>query len=154
MTANLAVVLLAAGESSRLGQSKQLVSIGGKSLVRRAAEILLQLEPDLCVVVTGADSIAVSAQLQDLPVKLEYNALWKSGMATSIGCGVRALPGNIDGVLLFLCDQWRLDESDIQNLKETWLDDISAIVVSACPAQAGWSSFRSLHRRAPRRLSL
>ena len=43
MTANLAVVLLAAGESSRLGQSKQLVSIGGKSLVRRAAEILLQL---------------------------------------------------------------------------------------------------------------
>ena len=45
MKPNLAVILLAAGESSRLGQAKQLVQFEGTSLVRRAAELLLTLEP-------------------------------------------------------------------------------------------------------------
>ena len=64
---NLAAVLLAAGPSSRLGRSKQLVEIEGEALVRRTARRLTEL--DLCRVnvVTGCDADAVGGELAGFP---------------------------------------------------------------------------------------
>lgn len=126
----LGVILLAAGESARLGQAKQLVDLGGISLVRHAAEMVLGLEPAYCVVITGAGAAAVTGELQGLPLRCEYNTFWKAGMSASIACGARALPGNLDGVLIYLCDQWRITRDDIHNLYKEWLCDTGAIVSS------------------------
>ncbi len=133
MKPNFGVILLAAGESSRLGQTKQLVQLEGTSLVRRAAELLLTLEPGFCLVVTGSESTAVTAELEDLPVQCQFNPSWKEGMGASIACGARSLPAELDGVMLFLCDQWRITTADITGLYKTWCEDTSYVVAS------GWA---------------
>jgi molybdenum cofactor cytidylyltransferase len=127
----LAVVLLAAGPSSRLGQSKQLVRKEGESLVRRSARLLLTLGPANLTVVTGCDSEAVAVELDGLPVGMVFNRDWEQGMGASINRGVRSLPAGLDGVLVAVCDQWRLEPQDIGRLQDHWHHDISRICVAA-----------------------
>lgn len=113
-------ILLAAGGSSRLGQSKQLLEIDGVPLVRRQAELLLALQPASVVVVSGAEQLAVELALQGLPVQRVHNPNWQQGMGTSLACGIRAMPERVRGALLLLCDQWRITAVDLQTLVTAW----------------------------------
>jgi molybdenum cofactor cytidylyltransferase len=130
LSESLAIVLLAAGGSTRLGQPKQLVPVDGEALVLRTARSLLRLEPAAMLVVTGCDSDRVKEQLAGLPLQIVHNAEWKEGMGTSIACGVKNLPERIGGVLIMLCDQWRVNSADLKRLFEAWNTDISDIVAA------------------------
>ena len=132
---SLAGILLAAGASSRLGRPKQLVVIGGRSLVRRAAEYYLGIDtPGLellsLTVVSGHAAGEVSEQLVDLPVRVEFYPGWSSGMGASLAFGAGLVPRRADGVVVLLCDQWRLDPSRLSYLARCWLTDISNICCS------------------------
>jgi len=126
-----AAILLAAGPSSRLGQAKQLVKIDGESLVRRAARLLLNMNPASFTVVTGFADTAVKQELSDLPVKLVRNDDWEQGMGSSIACGCQNCSEDVDGLLITLCDQWRLEERDLGRLISMWLSDISRIITAS-----------------------
>lgn len=117
---NFAAILLAAGSSSRLGQSKQLLQIDGVPLVRRQAELLLSLEPACVVVVSGAEQLAVEQAIHGLPVHRVHNPNWQQGMGTSLACGIRVMPERVRGALLLLCDQWRINKEDLQGLVAAW----------------------------------
>jgi molybdenum cofactor cytidylyltransferase len=125
-----AAVLLAAGPSSRLGQAKQLVGVDGESLVRRATRLILNMNPVSLSVVTGCADTAVKQELSGLPVKLVRNDDWEQGMGSSIACGCQNLSADADGLLITLCDQWRLEERDLDRLILMWLSDISRIVTA------------------------
>ena len=116
--AELAGLLLAAGASTRLGQPKQLIQLQGEALVRRQARLLLDC-CDEVVVVTGSGAEAVAAQLAGLPLRLQKNAAWPSGMGSSLACGVAALSG-VDGVLVLLCDQWGVRHESLAALVAAW----------------------------------
>lgn len=128
--ASLAAVLLAAGPSSRLGESKQLVAFHGECLVRRAARLALDLAPERLVVVTGCEAERVAAQLEDLPLDVLFNRDWPLGMGASIAAGARALNRAADGILLMVCDQWRLRAADLHRLAEKWRSQPERIVVA------------------------
>jgi CTP:molybdopterin cytidylyltransferase MocA len=51
-------------------------------------------------------------------------------MGASINAGARALPLGPDGVLVTVCDQWRLESADLAHLANRWLSDISRICVA------------------------
>ncbi len=123
----LSAVLLAAGPSSRLRQPKQLLRIHGESLVRRAARLLLSLDIASVVVVTGYRAVSVKEEIQDLPVVISHNRSWEQGMGGSIASGIASLPEDVDGVLIALCDQWRLERNDFFRLISAWSTDISHI---------------------------
>jgi molybdenum cofactor cytidylyltransferase len=125
----LAGLLLAAGGSERLGTPKQLVRVGGESLVLRTARLLLTQSPTVTVV-TGAHAAETGAQLKGLRVRLRRNAGWQSGMGGSLACGMNAIGDGMDGVLIMLCDQWRVSQQDLQTLVEAWKSDPSELVVS------------------------
>lgn len=127
---SIGVVLLAAGPSTRLGQPKQLVRIGDQSLVRRSARLALSLRPASVTVVIGCEAERVGRELADLPVEAVFNRDWARGMGASINHGVRRMPGDADGVLLMVCDQWRLQEADLKRLAAVWFSDISRICVA------------------------
>ena len=133
----LAITLLAAGPSSRLGQAKQLVRFDGESLVRRAARVALSLEPVSITVVTGFADKEVEHELCDLPVRLTHNDEWTQGMGGSIACGVRSISEQVDGVLVMLCDQWRIETVDLKRVISTWHSDISRIIVASWSEQKG-----------------
>jgi len=129
-TPNLAAILLAAGSSTRLGLPKQLLQTSGESLVRRAARLLLALQPISLTVVTGYRAGDIEAELRDLPVTSAYNENWEQGMGNSIAVGAARASGDADGILIMLCDQWRLEEDDLFRLVSLWNSDISRIIVA------------------------
>jgi molybdenum cofactor cytidylyltransferase len=127
---NLGCILLAAGGSRRLGQPKQLVQVNGEPIVARAARNLQRLEAGPVIVVTGEKSSKIQKILQNIPVSTAFNPIWEQGMGTSISCGMKHLPDGLSGVLIALCDQWRVNGDDLDRLRNKWLSDISAIFVS------------------------
>jgi molybdenum cofactor cytidylyltransferase len=139
MSVSLGVMLLAAGGSSRLGQPKQLLRIDGETLVRRNARFLLSLQPDHAVVVTGSSSSSVSKELEGLPLCILHNPDWRTGMGSSIALGAGKLPQELDGVLILLCDQWRIKVADLKQIIEFWKTDISQIIVSSWTGETTFS---------------
>lgn len=104
----IAGLLLAAGGSSRLGRPKQLLEIEGKTLVRRAAEALIEAGCSPILVVLGSEFEGSRKQLEGLPVEVIENPDWPSGMSTSIVAGVGHLveiEPSCAAVLITVCDQ-------------------------------------------------
>ncbi|MDO6426389.1 nucleotidyltransferase family protein [Thalassotalea sp. 1_MG-2023] len=123
----LAVVILAAGCSSRLGQPKQLVEVQGCTLIERQCELALTLTEDVFVVV-GYHAEKVKKVINHLPVKVITNINWQQGMGSSIAAGVNALPSTVKGAMLLLVDQWQLTAADLALTKQTWHQSSNNII--------------------------
>ncbi|MGD8458463.1 MAG: selenium cofactor biosynthesis protein YqeC, partial [Anaerolineales bacterium] len=80
----VAGVILAAGGSTRMGTSKQLLQWAGQTLVRLAAEKALKAGLDPVVVVTGASHREVRKAVEDLEVDIVHNPDWEKGQSTSV----------------------------------------------------------------------
>jgi molybdenum cofactor cytidylyltransferase len=105
---NIAIVILAAGSSSRLGSPKQLLAYNGKNLLHHAVDTALQTGCESVFVVLGASSELLRNELKDKPVSVLENADWQEGMASSIRCGLKYITGTIlrpDSVIFMVCDQ-------------------------------------------------
>lgn len=103
--ANFAIVILAAGNSSRMGQPKQLLDFGGRPLIRHAAEVALASLGRPVVVVCGQYEPEARFALGGLPVQFSSNPQWAGGMGTSIHAGLRVLENQpLDGAILTLGD--------------------------------------------------
>ncbi len=105
-SAPVALLLLAAGASARMGRPKQLLPYRGRTLLRHAAETAVASGCAPIVLVTGAVHEALAAEVADLPVQVVRNPDWETGMASSIRTGLTvaqvARPG---AVLIMLSDQ-------------------------------------------------
>lgn len=105
---NFGVVLLAAGNSSRLGQPKQLLLFKGKTLLQHSIELTAAADTTFTVVVLGANAELLQPCIKDNKVHTVINKRWREGMASSIVCGVRLLKevdNTIEGFILMVCDQ-------------------------------------------------
>ena len=100
----VAAVVLAGGASLRLGTPKQLVRIGGETLVERTVRICREAGCDPVVVVLGAaaDQVRSACSLDDAMVVM--NQHWQEGMARSIVEGVSALDVSVEGCVMITCD--------------------------------------------------
>ena len=102
-----AIVILAAGQSSRLGRPKQLLLFRGKSLLRHCAEEALSTHLPVIVII-GANSDLIRAELKGLELTVVENQKWAQGMSSSVRCGVEAALQSrevVEGVLLMVSDQ-------------------------------------------------
>ena len=129
------MVLLAAGGSSRLGQPKQLLRHQGTALVRRAAEAAVAVGP--VVVVLGARREDIAAELHGLTVRCVDNPDWALGQGSSLRVGLRALPPDVDGAVLMLCDQLRVDAAHLRALVATFERTHAPIIASAYAGTRG-----------------
>jgi molybdenum cofactor cytidylyltransferase len=117
----IGLVLLAAGDSSRLGTPKQLLVFQGRTLLRRAAEEAVAAGCHPVVIVLGAHADRLTREVVDLPVLVAHNVAWRAGMGASIRTGVEALTQAglaVDGVVIAVCDQPFCDASVIRRLLE------------------------------------
>src|SRR6266536_1814860 len=134
----IAAVILAAGESSRLGQPKQLIQFRGKTLVRRMVDAASEAgcRPILVVVGNGKQSPhldalrspkeetrqlvdAITSELKKTGAIIVANPNWKGGLGTSIRTGIQHLidtaPG-VEATVLLTCDQPFIDRAVIGGL--------------------------------------
>jgi molybdenum cofactor cytidylyltransferase len=101
-----AIVLLAAGSSSRMGAPKQLLRYRGQPLIRHAAEMAQASAAERVIVVLGANAADVAPALAGLSVEIACNDRWSEGMGTSIQTGVRSAQAlGAGAVILALADQ-------------------------------------------------
>jgi molybdenum cofactor cytidylyltransferase len=101
-----AIILLAAGASTRLGSAKQLVEINGVPLLVHAAQTALATAARPVVVVLGANARRFEPLVAGLGVDVVFNEDWARGMGTSIRAGMgRLQDASLDAVMILLCDQ-------------------------------------------------
>ena len=103
---SVALLLLAAGASTRMGRPKQLLPYHGRTLLRHAAETAVATGCTPIVLVTGALHDALVGEVNDLPIQAVHNPEWQSGMASSIRTGLAAVAlARPVAVLIMLTDQ-------------------------------------------------
>jgi molybdenum cofactor cytidylyltransferase len=117
--AGVAILVLAAGGSSRMGRSKQLLAFAGKPLVRHAVGTAIAVGEGPVVVVVGSAAGEVDAHLRDLPVVIVQNERWESGIGSSIRAGMSALLTDASqpaAVVILLADQPLVTAGTIRRL--------------------------------------
>lgn len=149
----IAGILLAAGTSSRMGDNKLLLEIGGEPLVRRVARQALAggLEP--LVVVLGHEASRVRDALVDTDCRIVVNQEYISGQPSSVAAGIAALPRGVGGVtaaMILLADMPFVSPQIVRGLVERRRESGARLVVSrygeiqAPPALYDWSLFAEL----------
>ncbi len=127
---NIAAVVLAAGRSTRMGAINKLIAeIGGKPLVRIAAEQALASRAKPVIVVTGHERERVEAALAGLPVRFVHNPDYADGLGTSLKAGIAAVPENADGAVVCLGDMPQVDSQLIDKLIAAFDPERGALVV-------------------------
>lgn len=116
----LAGLVLAAGASLRFGAPKPLARFRGVPLVRRATALLGSCCTAGLYVVAGTAEQAIRELLAPDGVQIVANPDWASGMASSLACGIRALPLEADAVLVIPCDLPAVTAADLDRLLAAW----------------------------------
>ena len=131
-TAPTALLLLAAGASTRMGQPKQLLPYHGRTLLRRAAESAVASGCAPIILVTGALHEELLLEIDGLPIRAVHNAEWESGMASSIRAGLMALgETQLAAVLIMLTDQPLVTPELLQQLMQQQKQTQNPIVAAA-----------------------
>ncbi|MFD2784753.1 nucleotidyltransferase family protein [Hymenobacter rubripertinctus] len=136
-----AIILLAAGASSRLGRPKQLLPYQGQTLLRRAAETAVAAAAGApVVVVTGAQHAVLLPELAGLPVRVVRCAQWQKGMGASLKTGLAELATECwppAAVIIMLCDQPHVTPALLGQLAATHAATGQPIVASAYAGVSG-----------------
>ncbi|MBX3026073.1 nucleotidyltransferase family protein [bacterium] len=139
---DVALVLLAAGGSRRLGRPKQLLAFGGRTLVHHTASALLATPCRPLLVVLGAERDRTAAALVGLPVRIVDNRRWAEGIGTSIAAGIAAAAAHgAAGAVLALADQPRVTAASIERLLAARAATGHPIVASRYAATVGVPAF-------------
>ena len=117
-----AAIILAAGASTRLGEPKQLVSLGGERLLDRAVRVARDANCWPVVVVLGANAEAIVAACDLGGAEVVVNPDWSEGMASSIRCGLQRLDAEVAAVILMTCDQPAVTVEHLRQLEQACTD--------------------------------
>jgi 4-nitrophenyl phosphatase len=134
---NIAVIVLAAGGSSRFGRPKQLLDWDSVPLLAHASDVALDAGLGPVIVVLGCRAQATKAALGTRSVRVVMNWRWEEGLSTSVQAGLAALPPEIDAAILMQCDQPLLTANLLQALATRFAETGAAIVYPTCAGQRG-----------------
>jgi molybdenum cofactor cytidylyltransferase len=133
---NIGIILLAAGSSTRMGQSKQLLTIGHESLLQHAVNAAIESNAHPVIVVLGANSYDHSKILGSIEDNAAYeivvNQRWQTGMGSSLKAGLQYLISKYpqtDGALIMVCDQPKVNARHLQTLMSNF-EDAKKVVAS------------------------
>jgi len=101
----ICAIVLAAGRSSRMGVQKLLLPFGGKTVIAHIVDQFLASHVDEIHVVVGYQRKRISRELSGRPVSIVNNPNYKSGMLSSVRCGLRDLPQQCQAILVAIGDQ-------------------------------------------------
>ncbi|MCU0377344.1 MAG: nucleotidyltransferase family protein [Bacteroidales bacterium] len=122
-------IVLAAGESKRMGSPKMTLPFRGKTIVETVLENLLASKIKKCIVVLGANRHEVLSLTGKYPVVNCYNTNYKEGMLSSVKCGFDHLPAEFGAALVVLGDQPMIETEVINLVIETYINSDKGIVV-------------------------
>jgi molybdenum cofactor cytidylyltransferase len=127
-------VVLAAGDSSRFGQPKQLAIFQGEPFVRRIVTAAQDAGCQPIVIVIGANAAQIKPAMLELPVSIVEHTDWSNGLGSSIAMGVKhamTIVSDLDAAILVTCDQPFVNANALGQLIQLHLQNGKPIVASA-----------------------
>lgn len=129
---SIAIIILAAGASTRMGKPKQLLKYKERSLIQHAVEVATALVCHPVIVVLGAYCDRIKPEIAASVETIE-NPFWHQGMSTSIRMGIETLNQSYpktEAAILMLCDQPFVSPNLIERLIEVYRRTCAPIVAS------------------------
>lgn len=129
-----AIVILAAGNSSRLGRPKQLLKFRESTLLQNTISEALKVENTFLIVVTGSGNNEIEKELNFPDVTFSFNADWESGMSSSIVKGIQEVldvNSDCEKCILTVCDQPFVNAEIFENLIRKAKEKQKGIAASA-----------------------
>jgi molybdenum cofactor cytidylyltransferase len=142
----LAAVILAAGESRRMGTPKALLPFPAGTIVTEGIKTFLEHLTNIANhsrigprrVVLGAHAGDVLNRVKLNADDVVVNAEWASGQLSSIQAAIRSLPpGGTDGVMVFLVDQPLISSGLVGALVEQFYSSKRRIVIPTYNSKRG-----------------
>ena len=127
------IIILAAGEASRMGRAKQLLPVEGTTLLGRAVIEAKQVSEVAPIVVIGARAEAMRRELEKVEVVVVENPEWATGMGSSVASGVARLQvayPDAQACLVMLVDQPFVDHTVLQRLVDAWTQSHAPLVAA------------------------
>tara|TARA_R110000751_G_scaffold174236_1_gene280614 strand:+ start:272 stop:853 length:582 start_codon:yes stop_codon:yes gene_type:complete len=114
---NVAILILSAGSSTRMGTTKQLLPIGNKTLLGLSIENALQTNAKKVFCVLGSNAENIKNSISQYDIEIIINPNFKEGLSSSIVEGLNHIENsNFDSVLIMLSDQPKVDSNYINLL--------------------------------------
>ena len=130
-------MILAAGESKRMGKPKLLLSFGEKTMIEAVIGNAVQSKAENILVVLGSDQEKIEEKIKDLPVKVVFNPNFREGMLSSAQTGFQALPEDAQAVLVFLGDQPAISHAIIDKVIDAYNRTKKGIVLPVFEGNRG-----------------
>lgn len=129
----IAILILAAGESSRMGKPKQLLKWKDSNLVNYSISKAIQLSPKNVFVVLGCNFEQIKNEIQENNITILENKNWKQGLGNSMAYGIRAISEvlqDVEGVLIMLADQPLIQTNHFNKLINCFIPDTQQILAT------------------------
>jgi len=132
MVSEVAIAILAAGRSTRMGSFNKLLShFGGVPLVRLSVARAVACQGCPVIVVTGHMATEITDEIGELPARIVHNSSYASGLSSSIRAALQAVPATCDGVLIHLADMPLINENHLSSMIEIFRENRGLSVVRA-----------------------
>ena len=136
----VAAVVLAAGRSARMGELKQLLRVGERTVLERTLENVRKADLEEIVLVLGYSAEEIRRELPtDLSdgLRIVVNRRYEEGMASSLREGLSAVSGQMNGALIVLADQPFVRSETIDRIIERYRGSDAEIVIPFYEGQRG-----------------
>jgi molybdenum cofactor cytidylyltransferase len=122
-------IILAAGESKRMGFPKMLLTFNGKTMIEEVIANVTESKVDKTMVVLGANRDKLEEHIGNLAIKICYNENYNEGMLSSVKCGFRNLPADFNAALVFQGDQPLISPNAIDAVIDAYISSRMGIVI-------------------------
>lgn len=137
MNAFVSAILLAAGESKRMGKPKLLLPFGDSTIVEQAINSLLNSKINELIIVVGYRAEELVGKIAKKPVKIVVNRQYQQGISTSIIAGLKTVDKDTRGIMIALGDQPLVDSRTIDRLIEEFQKHDRGIIIPVCQGRRG-----------------
>ena len=149
----IAVIILAAGNSNRMGKIKQLLEWEDKTIIEKIIKLSLSLKTKDVFVVLGSNYKKIYDVINKYNITIIKNNSWENGIGSSISTGIKKVMGyynSLDGILIILGDQPLISKKYLKKMIHVFFKKKPDIISSkykksfGVPAIFGNSIFQSL----------
>ncbi len=130
-------MVLAAGESKRMGEPKLLLPFGEKTMIEAVIGNVIQSKVENILVVLGSDREKIEEKIKNLPVKVVFNPDFREGMLSSAQKGFQTLPEDAQAVFVFLGDQPSISHAIVDKVIEAYKRTKKGIVLPVYEGSRG-----------------
>lgn len=130
-------LILAAGESKRMGFPKMLLDFGGITMLERVIENVKGSDVDQIMVVLGAEHEKLKIIMRNLMVSFCYNEKFADGMLSSVKCGFNSIPVGYRAVLVFQGDQPLIKSDLINSVIKAYRSSGYGLIMPVCNGKRG-----------------